>query len=205
MNTDFDYVVAVEGLSALRGSLAEIPADVKRAAYQAVNRTTDRTRTAASRRMREQVAFPARYLDSTSNGRLQVTGRANADNLEARITGRHRATSLARFVTNGRVGNHQGVRVAVQPGFARMMRSAFLIRLRAGSANLDTKSNMGLAIRLKEGETIQNKKRVVQMGNLHLLYGVSVDQVFRSVANDVAPDAADFLEQEFLRLLEVKQ
>lgn len=197
------YVVAVEGISALR-DIETLPADVKRAAMQAVNKTVQRGRTKAARRIREQVAFPARYL-SGKDGRLAITKKATADDLEGVITGRHRPTSLARFTTSGTVGGRNGVRVSVAPGFARMMRRAFLIRLRAGSANLDTKSNMGLAIRLRPGETIKNKKRVVQMGNLHLLYGPSIDQIFRSVADEEAPEMADFLETEFLRLMELRQ
>lgn len=196
------YAVAVEGLSALRG-IEDIPPNVKRAAAQAVNKTADRGRTSASRRIRRQVAFPAMYLDRAADGRLRVTQRADAENLEARITGRHRPTSLARFTTGGFVGGRNGVRVAVQPGSPRLMQRAFLIRLRAGQASIDTRSNLGLAIRLREGETVENKKRVVQMGNIHLLYGPSVDQVFRTVADDVAPEAAEFLESEFLRLLEL--
>ena len=75
------------------------------------------------------------------------------------------------------------------------MNRAFLMNLRSG--------NLGLAVRLAPGERIDNKRRMVQMSNgLYLLYGPSVDQVFRSVAEDVSADAGDFLEQEFLRLTE---
>lgn len=198
------YVVAVEGLSALR-TLDEIPAAVKRAALQAVNRTADRTRTAAARKMREQVAWRASYL-SPSQERFSVTDRATGDKLEARITARQRPTSLAHF-SKGSVGGKNGVRVEVAPGFAKLMKRAFLIRLRAGNADIDTRSNLGLAIRLKPGERIDNKRIMVPLkkgSNVYLLYGPSVDQVFRSVAGDVAPDALDFLEAEFTRLMELK-
>jgi len=196
------YVVAVDGLSALR-TLDEIPNDVKRAALQAINKTVTRTRASSARTMREQVNFPARYL-SGQDGRLAITRKATQDNLEGEITGRFRATSLARFVTSGTVGRRTGVRVEVAPGFAKFMRRAFLIRLRAGSGDVDTKSNLGLAMRLKPGERPENKKKMVQMSNgLWLLYGPSVSQVFRTVADDEAPGAADYLEQEFLRLMEL--
>jgi hypothetical protein len=197
------YVVAVEGLSALR-ALEDIPANVKRAALQAVNRTADRTRTAAARRMREQVNWRASYL-SPSQGRFNVTERARADSLEARITARQRPTSLASFST-GTVGGKNGVTVQVAPGFAKLMKRAFLVRLRVGSLPLDTRSNLGLAIRLKPGERVDNKRVMIPLrkgSNVYLLYGPSVDQVFRSVAGEVAPDAAEFLESEFLRLMEL--
>lgn len=199
------YVVAVEGLSALR-ALEDIPASVKRAALQAVNRTADRTRTAAAKKMREEVAWRASYL-APSGGRFTVAERATGDKLEARIQARQRATSLASFSSGGVVGGNKGVRVQVAPGFAKMMKRAFLMRLRAGNADIDTRSNLGLAIRLKPGERIDNKRAMVPLkagSNVYLLYGPSVDQVFRGVSKDVAPDALDFLESEFARLMELK-
>jgi hypothetical protein len=39
--------------------------------------------------------------------------------------------------------------------------------------------------------------------NLYLLYGPSVDQVFRGVAADQAPAALDFLDVEFMRQLDL--
>lgn len=197
------YVVAIDGLSALRG-LNEIPNDVKRAALQAVNRTLSRTRTSSARIMREQVNFPARYL-SGQDGRLAITKKATSDDLEGVITGRERPTSLARFVSSGSVGNKRGVTVSVAPGIARRSKRMFLVRLRAGTADLDTQSNLGLAIRLKPGERVDGKRKMVQFGKgLYLLYGPSIAQVFASVADDEAPGAAEFLESEFLRLMELK-
>ena len=77
------------------------------------------------------------------------------------------------------------------------------MRLRAGTADIETKSNLGLALRLRPGESVLNKRQMVQVsGNLYLLYGPSVDQVFRSVAEDIAPEATDILEAEFLRLID---
>jgi len=195
------YVVAVDGLSALR-SFEEIPANITRAAVMAVNKTVDRTRASSARAMRAQVNFPARYL-SGNDSRLAVTQRASRENIAAMITGRFRPTSLARFAKGTPESTRKagGVRVEVAPGFAKFMKRAFLIRLRAGAEDL---SNIGLAIRLKPGESPQNKKKMVQMQNgLWLLYGPSIDQVFRTVADDEAPGAADFLEQEFSRLMEL--
>lgn len=195
------YVVAVDGLSALR-SLESIPNEVKRAALQALNKTLDRTRTSSATEIQKQVAFPARYL-SGQDGRLQVSKRATADDLEGAITGRFRPTSLARFASSS-TPNVKGVSVEVAPGFAKFMKRAFLVRLRAGTADLDTKSNLGLAIRLKPGEQINNKHRMIKLkGNLYLLYGPSVSQVFATVAEAEAPLAADFLEREFLRLMDL--
>lgn len=197
-----DYVVAVDALTDLQGDLDQIPEKLKLAALRAVNRTVERTRTSSARSMRQQVNFPARYL-SGRDGRLSITKQATADDLEGVITGRFRPTSLARFTRGGAPGR-AGVRVEVAPGFAKFMRRAFLMRLPAGAADLDTRSNLGLALRLRPGEKVENKRRMVQLrGNLYLLYGPSVSQVFASVANDEAPGAAEFLETEFNRLLDV--
>lgn len=194
------YIVAVEGISDAVASLAEMPDAIQRYARMAINTTTRKTRTAASRRIREQVNFTAGYL-SGNGGRLTISQQATDGNLEARIRGRFRPTSLARFAS-GAIGR-SGVRVRVSPGATQRMGRAFLMRLRAGRANIETKSNLGLAIRLKPGEHVENKHRMVPVtGNLYLLFGPSVDQIFRSVAEELAPDAADDLQTEFLRLID---
>lgn len=198
------YVVAVEGLSALR-TLETIPDEVGIAAARAVNRTTERGRTMASKRIREQVNFPARYLIG-SDGKLEMSNAADVNRLERTIIGRFRPTSLARFSSGTPESTRKagGVKVQVAPGFAKFMRRAFLIRLNAGAERSETKNNMGLAIRLREGETIRNKRAATTMKNgLTLLYGPSVDQLLASVAEEIAPEVGELLEQEFLRLMEL--
>lgn len=200
---DGSYIVALQGLDETIGATSRLPSDIVRFAQQAVNKTAFRARTESSKRIREQVAFSASYL-SDESGRLSVSKKANNVDLEARITGRFRPTSLARFIVG--TPNNKGVRVKVAPGLARFMSRAFVIKLRAGSADIETKSNQGLAIRLRAGETISNKHKVLgRSGNssLYLLYGPSVDQVFNNVAEDISPESADYLEAEFLRLLKI--
>jgi hypothetical protein len=73
---------------------------------------------------------------------------------------------------------------------------AFFINLNSG--------NIGLGIRLKNGETLTNTTgaKIITKGPLAgvaLLYGPSVDQVFRSVAVDISPPLLDALSIEFLR------
>ena len=191
------YAVFVEGLGALR-DVEELKRDVALKAVQAINKTADQARTKSDREIRAQVAFPATYL-SPSTGRLTVSQRARRGDLEARIKGRHRPTSLARFATK----SGKAVNVEVKPGLSTFLPRAFLIRLRAGSGITETKFNQGLAIRLKPGETLRNKKQAIRMASgLYLLYGPSVDQVFRDVAVDISPETALRLEQEFLRLMD---
>ena len=188
-----DYVVAVEGLDSI--DLREVPDQIRRFASIAVNATARKFRTESSRRIREQIAFPAQYLDSKSTGNLKVVKNATADAMEAVIQGRFRATSMTRFIKGSKAAGRKGVTVEVAKGQRQKMNRAFIMNLRSG--------NVGLAIRLKEGERIENKTRMVRMNSgLYLLYGPSVDQVFRSVAEDVKDDAGDYLEQEFIRLSE---
>ena len=190
-----NYVVAVEGLESIR-DIQNLDENILLRARQAINRAAARARTTSDRDMRKQIAFPARYLSS----RLQVSKKASGRSLQAVITGRDRPTSLARFASSkdpAAARRRGGVSVTVSPGQTRFMAGAFLMRLKGG--------NLGLAIRLKEGDSLRNKRQVAKAGKgLYILYGPSVDQVFRAVADErAAPDAADFLEREFLRLMEL--
>lgn len=187
------YLVAVEGLEDI--DFSDAAPKIRKLASQAVNRTARKYRTESSRAMREEIAFPATYLDSRSTGRLRVSRTANPTSLSATITGRDRATSLARFVKGSRTKGRRAPTVEVGTGQREKLSRAFLIELK--------NQNLGLAVRLSPGERIENKRRMVQMEQgLYLLYGPSVDQVFRATAEDVSDDASDFLEQEFLRLTE---
>ena len=201
-----NWAVFVEGLDDLKQFDGTKQA-IRMAAARAINKVTRDGRVEIARDIRDQVNLPASYV-APGQKRLYVSQQATTGNLEGKITARGRATSLARFV-QGTPRRGQGVRVEVAPGRSRYMKRAFLIRLPAGTSNVDTKYNMGLAIRLRPGETLQNKLTARRMEKgLYLLYGPSVDQVFRArdgsgVANEKAPQLASELEREFLRLLEI--
>lgn len=197
--SDDAYAVILNGLDGL-SDVDQLSPKVALAARQAVNKTIDRARASAARDIRLQVAFPAAYL-GPNGGRLTVTKRAQGDDLEAIITGRNRPTSLARFARGTPRGG--GVRVEVQPGLAAYLPRAFLIKLRSGTAEIDTQNNLGLAIRLKPGQRPSAAYKPRQVGNgLWLLYAATVGQVFRTVSEDISPEALDFLETEFDRLME---
>jgi hypothetical protein len=60
--------------------------------------------------------------------------------------------------------------------------------------------NIGLAIRLKPGESLQSTQKASPLGGgAYLLYGPSVAQVFDTVRDDIAPEVADFASFEFAR------
>lgn len=190
-----NYVLVVEGLSSLV-DIENLDENVLRAARNAINKAADRARTSSSKQMRQELNFPARYL----NERLTVRSRASGTNLQAVISGRDRPTSLARFVSNrGQKPGKAGVNVQVSAGAAKRMNQAFLLKLRSG--------NLGLAIRLKPGASLTGsraaKKFSAKDANLYLLYGPSIDQAFRTVTPGQEEESAEFLEREFLRLMEL--
>lgn len=201
------FAVFVEGLNDLDFTEGA-PDKIRRAASQAINKMSRDKRARAAKMIRDQVNLPARYVSPSGKG-LYVSKKASPTSLEGRITARGRPTSLAQFVQGApRVGK-AGVVVEVQPGKARFMKRVFPIRLPQGSALTATKYNLGLAIRLRPGERLRNKVSARRVSNgLYLLYGPSVDQVFRSldgsgVAKDLVPEIERDLSEEFLRLLEL--
>lgn len=178
-------------LDGMRNYFERLPDIAEQAAVMAINDVAERKGMGVIKGdMRDQVNFPPGYIES----RLRVTRRATKGMLEATIRGRDRATSLARFAQGQTPANTRGrgVRVSVGRGQTTVMRRAFLVNLRNG--------NTGLAIRLKGGESLRNTQGAVQLeGNVWLLYGPSVDQVFRGVVDDRADDLANMVSREFQR------
>ena len=195
--------VTFRGLDDVRKRVAGIPETVDRASAFAINEATRFGQAESSRRIREQVAFSASYIGSAEdpNSRLRVSKRANAGDLVGVIAGRTRPTSLAQFV-QGAFKRNRPVRVKVSATRgAQTIANAFPMKLRRGTGVYDPQnSNTGLAIRLGKDEKVRNKNQMVQdSGSLYLLYGPSVDQVFRDVRIDVREPVADVLESSFIR------
>ena len=151
------------------------------------------------------------YFDEVGRGgkpNFGIGHRARDNNLEATIAGRQEPTSLSRFATErarfirGRHARGTPVTVNVHPGRVHeFKRNAFFLRLRNG--------NIGLGIRLKNGESLTNTvgAKIITDGPLKgvaLLYGPSVDQIFRTVAVDISPEVLDALTVEFLRQFELR-
>ena len=190
------YVVVVEGLDSLQ-DIEDLEKKALTAARQAINKAARHARAVSAKAMQEQINFPARYL-SGKDGKLQVSRFAQGRKLEAAITGRDRPTSLARFAPNKTTGRRKGgVQVAVKPGQKATLRRAFLMNLKGG--------NLGLAIRSPERPSAAYAPKRIGQSNIWLLYGPSVDQVFKAVAReDGGPAALDLLEREFNRLMKLQ-
>lgn len=189
--------VSVKGLAEAADFFEELPDIAERAAVLAINQVADRDGLAVIRRdMREQINFPKGYLER--GDRLAVVRKARKGDLTAIIRGRDRATSLARFLTPGQRPDNtsgRGLRVEVKNGKVRNLKRAFIVKLKNG--------NMGVAVRLKPGETMENSERAVRLAdNVFLLYGPSVDQVFQGVAEDRTDDLGDMIERQFYRQID---
>lgn len=191
--------ISADGIADLELYFDRFPTVARNAMSIAINDAArDVGMKAARRDITAQVAFPEGYLDRPD--RLSVTQYATPTRLEARITGRDRPTSLARFAARGtpvyRRGAQPplGVTVMVKPGRPEHFASAFLYALKNG--------NVGFAIKLRPGDTVRGVERyqpIMLWKGVFLLYGPSVNQVFQGVADDIAPEVTSAIEAEFHR------
>lgn len=200
-------ITAVTALRSIAKDIEALPSVSRQAARLAMNSVIERKGLPSIRReMQDQAKFPSGYL---TKDRLGITQKATDTNLQVKITARHRPTSLARFAQGQ---SFEGVRrrgsVRVQVGkTTKTIRRAFFVRLRRGQDTSDG-FNLGLAIRLKPGERLKGRRlggSGVQVApNLYLLYGPSVDQVFRDAGPDaiirILPDIEKEYTRQFVRL-----
>ncbi|QGF21044.1 hypothetical protein MA12_gp35 [Pectobacterium phage MA12] len=195
--------ISADGLLDVQEYFERMPEVTTMAARMAVNDVAERGALKMARdEMMQEVAFPAKYLD---NSRLGVTKKARNNDLEAIITGRKRATSLARFAPGQTPAStaKRGVSVTVQRGRTVTIREGWLVRLKRGASLTEDQYNLGLAVRIRPGEKITGKHTSHQSwlvrGSVALLYGPSVDQVFRDVKEDISLPVLDMVATEFLR------
>ena len=193
-----EYAVFVEGLEDL--DLVELKPKIETAALRAINRTADFSRSHSADAMRRTYNFPGNYLDP-GKGRLVVSKRARTSNLEAMLTARARATSLARFMISGTV-NRMGVVIEMKKGRSATLERAFPVKLRGARGE---NSNLGLAVRTARGARPDAAYKPSKLAEgLWLLYGISVNQAFNYTREMTSKDAAVFLEDEFARLLDLE-
>jgi len=197
------YFIEPTGILEFERLIKIMGASVEPSASDAINDTAVFARKIGSQQIRRKINFKADYLDG---GRLAVRKHARPDDLEAIVTGRDRPTSLARFSQGtphfGRQRTPPRVRVRTASG-AKQIRGGFFMRLRRGNAVVSAENaNIGLAIRLKEGERVRNKNDMVGIGgSLYLLYGPSVGQVYRTVAEDTTDQVTAQLANRFAHYL----
>lgn len=206
-------VIDASGIENIEFIFDRFPEAASKAMSIAINTTVnDFVMPQARRDIVAEVAFPEGYLDQTD--RFFVRQYSTPQQLMAVVEARSRPTSLARFVDapaipaagargpKGRVT----VNVTVKPGVTTPTKGFFV------GLNND---NIGFAVRLRPGEMPLNfgqrefnpieifRNEDPSKGRVFLLYGPSVDQVFRQVADDLVPQTIVKLEAEFTRVLAV--
>lgn len=199
------WAAFVEGMD---GDLLADISDERRAKamVMAINTAARDARVMLARDVRDQVKLPARAV-SPSGRRLYVAQKASVSRPEAIIRASGRPTSLAQYSSGPKSQNARGAIVEVKPGHARLMRKAFYMRLPGGGGEVDTKYNLALAVRLRPGEAMRNKMTARRVASgLYVLYGPSVDQIFRAadgtgLVEDRSPDIMEMLETHFTRLM----
>jgi len=203
--------IELRGLDSVERYFKRAPSVARDALRFAVNGAAQYGARRASEEIRRQVNFSRPYLGNATSpdARLRISKRATGADLSAVITARQRPTSLARFAsgtpTFGK-SRGKGPRVKIKPGSGyKAIRNGFFLRLNAGKSNLDN-FNVGLAVRVPAGSTLKNRRKGLiglkpfgRDKNLYLLYGPSVDQVFNTVRDDIAPGVGAEAEREFLR------
>lgn len=193
-------VITLEGAQDLEARFRQLPQIATEAARIAINAAAAQAVVLAKKQIYREVAFPSGYLNQQD--RLTVSRPATNQKLEAVVSGRDRPTSLARFVPQGtpdsrRTGRGAGtpLSVTVHPGQPKVMRNAYLRSFNG---------NQLLILRLPPGRRPSRAYRPKPLFStrdtgLWILYGPSVDQVFRGVANDINPAVTDYVIEEFDR------
>ena len=197
-------LIEFRGLDGLARYFADWPDLSKQAATLAINSSARQIARLASKKIREQVAFTREYIGDASNStaRLRIKQWAKSGDIQAVIAARERPTSLARFALGApsfvrRKKGMRGPRVRVKTGGGvTTLKRGFFVKLKGAPDSY----NVGLAIRLPRGETLASSQAAQPFGGgAYLLYGPSVAQVFETVREDVAPDAAEYAASEFFR------
>ncbi len=188
--------VAIENEAEVRRALASIPGRARRAFSNAMNRAGRFGRTEAIRMIAARVNFPKRYLQQ----RMELL-RARASDLSVTIVARKRDTLLSRFphrqlfATTGGVARggrfartrsvrrKAGISVTVKPGSSKVLRGAFLVRLKRGK-DLGAGA-VGVALRIK------GAKRAFEV-----LHSTSVHHAFSDVLSETTVAATQRFNSE---------
>jgi hypothetical protein len=195
--------VEVRGLEDFEAYFAKAPEATVEAARRAINAGARRLASKASEQIRKDVAFrPCELYSPRNTGKITVAP-ASSESLEARVRGAGSPTLLAKFATNAPSGAaRRGLkpRVKVDPGKTVTLNRGFFVRFKNGV--------VGIAVRLKPGERLVNKKGAgypLRRGDsgAYILYSVEVDQALAVAGQDRLDEVADFVRAEFFRQLDL--
>jgi hypothetical protein len=189
-DSEMSVSIIASGLDSFGDFFRDFPEIAEQASVLAVNDVTARTAVPkAIQAINQDINFPTGYVKQN----LSITRKARKGSIEAVVTARDRPTSLARFAAGQTIANTRGrpVKVEVKRGGTKVLKRGFLIQLKNG--------NVGLAVRVASG-TLRESQGAKQLGaNLFLLYGPSVEQVFKGAAADLVPMIGNELSTQFIR------
>lgn len=203
-----NLTVSTEGLEDLEKYFQEAPVRAAIAAQRAVNYAARKYGRSTAKAIEAQLNFKTKLYNDTNpaRGRISVV-LASRETLTAKVRASSEPLLLSKFAVNepkGRgKGKFRGVtpKVQVSKGATKDMPGAFYVPFKNGQ--------VGLAIRLKKGESIRNRHsgRTYPLfkkdPSVQVLYGPSLDQAFATkIIDAVAPVSRD-VREEFLRQLEV--
>lgn len=205
MTIDID----IRGLANLERFVSKASPEFRKALPLAINDTLRYAGRTGSSDIRDQINVGRNYIGDarSKDAKLRITRYASANNPEGVLAARDNAVSLARFAvgkpTFGRTKRGPKVRVKTGSG-GETIRRGFFVKLPANSSAIEAGFNLGLAVRLKPGEKIDNKRvNAKPLANgVFLLYGPSVAQVFQSVGDDIQDPVASYLVSQVLRQVE---
>lgn len=181
------------GLADAIENLSELPVSLRSALARAVNNVVPSAYSLSVEKITSQVALTPSYV----KGRLYISQRATTTDPLAVISGRVRSTQLRRYqgkqlYTQAKLPGKKrlaGVSVRVKAGGnTKVLKHAWLIKLKYGEADAKLGLTMGIAQR-----TGPNRN------DFKILYGPSVDQVFRDVKDQIRPDVQSMLADEWMK------
>jgi hypothetical protein len=201
--------IDARGLKEAAAYFREFPELANAAARLSVNSSARFASRLASKVIRGQVAFARNYIGAAgaAGSKIRIKKFAQGADLEAIVAAGDRPTSLARFAIGTpsfgkRRKGARGPSVRIKTsGGAQSLKRGFFVKLRRGAVLTDEGFNIGLAVRLKKGESLAASQKASPLGGgAYLLYGPSVAQVFdTSMDRDINPAVADYAAEEFYR------
>lgn len=192
--------IGLDGEKAI-ASFAKFPKAAKEASRLSVISAARYAHSESAKEIFGQVNLLKGYISD----RLTLKYSGSGESLAASITGRFQPTSLSRF-TLSEPKKGKVVRVRVKRNGQAKRGKYFAVKLRQGSELTDIKFNVGLAIRVKPGQAFTGSDgakllRSDKYGDTYLLYGPSINQIFRGVSQDLSKSIEEKLADEFERQL----
>jgi len=173
--------IILKGQKELEKKLKKYQGAITKGEVRALNKTANKAKTQAAKRIKQEIILPAKYVKS----KLHIN-KAHKNKLYAKIEANKRGIQLRRFfvkqlVKKGKTVPEKpgGIAVKVKRGKMKRMPGAFLIKLKGNNG-------YGIAMREKGAKGRKNYK---------VLHGPSVSQVFDQVRPDIQPEIRKTLKR----------